>query len=155
MLSIGTICIVLIVCFGLLGASYASWTQTFSIFGTISTGQLVIVVRDVILESTNGYKSCSFSVNRESNIVDEVVMDVETESEPFEAVVRIAVENIGTLPVACNGVNKSVSDGVEIELVETPPNIEPGETAFIKMRIVKGYCEDFEFSTFLTFEQAI
>ena len=103
MLSIGTICIVLIVCFGLLGASYASWTQTFSIFGTISTGQLVIVVRDVILESTNGYKSCSFSVNRESNIVDEVVMDVETESEPFEAVVGLQSKTSVRYPLHAMG----------------------------------------------------
>jgi hypothetical protein len=155
LLSVGTISIVLIACFGLLGASYAAWTQSFDIIGTITTGHLDIAVRDVTLVSSDEYESFNFSVDRDGNIVNEVAMDVETTTYPFEAVVRFTVENIGTLPVVCNGIDNSVSDSVEVELMETPGAIEPGETAYIKVRIVKGYCHNFEFSTFLKFEQAV
>lgn len=151
----GIICIGLVVCFGLLGSSYASWTQTFNIFGTISTGHLDIVIRDVSLESSDEYDSCSFSAHREGNAVEQVTMNVVTESEPFGALLNFTVENTGTLPVACTGIDKSVYEGLEVVIVDAPSSIEPGQTANIKVRIIKGYCKNFEFSAFFKFEQVI
>lgn len=150
-----TICIVLVICFGLLGASYASWTQAFNIFGTISTGYLDIVIRDVSLESSDGYETCSFSAIKEGNAVDLVTMNVVTGSNPFGALLNFTVENTGTLPVVCSGIDKNVEEGLEVIIIDAPSSIEPGQTANIKVRIVKGYCNNFEFSTFLKFEQVM
>ena len=53
LLSIGTICIVLIAAFGFLGASYASWSQPFTIFGSINTGSISVIVKDVIFDDSS------------------------------------------------------------------------------------------------------
>lgn len=153
-MSIGTICVVLIAAFGLLGVSYASWSQAFSIFGSITTGEINVIVRNVVLESSDGCESSSFTANKIGNIVDEVDMDVVTDSSPFNSVLVFTVENNGTIPVVCEGIDSSVPDSLEIQIIETPQRINVGQTASIKVRITKGYCKDFEFSTFLKFVQA-
>lgn len=153
LLSVGTICIVLIASFGILGASYAAWSQSFSIFGSITTGEINVVIRDVVLESSDAYESCSFTANKTGNIVDEVDMRVVTDASPFHSVLVFTVENNGTVPVACEGIDPSVPDSLEVQIVEAPAKINVGQTAPIKVRIVKGYCENFEFSTFLKFVQ--
>ncbi|MBZ0098707.1 MAG: hypothetical protein K8F30_06460, partial [Taibaiella sp.] len=117
LLSISTICIVLIAAFGLLGASFASWSQPFAIFGSITTGHINIIVRDVVLESSDGYESRSFTANKVGDIVDSVDMDVVTDVDPFHSVVVFTVENNGTIPVTCEGVDEIAGgDDVEVQL---------------------------------------
>ena len=151
---IGVVCVVLIAALGILGASYASWSQPFSIFGSITTGEINVVVRNVILESSDGYESRSFNANRTGDIVDEVDMNVVTDANPFNSVLVFTVENDGTMPVACEGIDSSVPDSLDIQVIEAPPKIDVGQTADIKVRISKGYCENLEFSTFLKFVQS-
>ncbi len=153
LLYIRTIFIVLIVALGLFGASYASWTQQFNILSAISTGSLNVDIVDAVLESSDSHKSISFSAHKEGNVVDEVDMNVVTASNPFSAVMVFAVENNGTIPVICVGIDQSVPDNLEVEILESPPLIDVGETESVKVRITKGYCDDFEFSAFLEFEQ--
>src|SRR5690554_2733515 len=128
LLSVSTVCIVLIACFALLGASYASWSQSFNVFGTITTGDLDVIVRDVELESSDEYESMSFSATKTGNTVDEVLMDVVTEIEPFGAVLKLTIENLGTIPVICTGIDNSSGD-VDITILGNMPRIEPGQTA--------------------------
>jgi hypothetical protein len=151
----GAIFIALIVAFGLLGAGYASWTQQFDIFSAISTGGINVDVKDVALASSDGHESISFIAHKDGDIVDAVDLDVVTAANPFNAVLLFTVENNGTVPVVCAGIDKSVDSGLEAEIVEAPSRIDAGQTEFIKVRIAKGYCSDFEFSSFFRFEQAL
>jgi len=152
-LRIGTISIVLIVALGLLGAGYASWTQKFDLFSAVSTGGIDVEVRDVVLDSCDGHESLSFTAHKDDYVVDEVNMNVVTDSNPFSAVVVFSVENNGTIPVTCAGIDQSAAGDLEVEIVEAPPLIDVGETESITVRITKGYCDDFEFSAFLEFDQ--
>jgi hypothetical protein len=154
LINIGTICIVLIAAFGLLGAGYASWNQTFSIFGSTTTGEVNVSVRNVTLESSDSNESCSFNANKVGNIVSEVEMNVVTGISPFNSVLVFTVENNGTIPVTCEGIDPSVPDSLQVQILQTPGKINVGQTAPIKVKITKGYCKDFEFSTFLKFVQA-
>jgi len=141
--NIGTICIVLIAAFGLLGASYAFWNQSFSLYGSINTGEVSVVVRDVLLESSDSY-----------DIADQVNMNVVTDVSPFNMVIVFVVENIGTIPVIFEEITSGEQDNPELQLLDTPEVIDNGQTASIRVRMTEGYCEDFEFSTFLKFVQA-
>jgi len=154
--SLGTISIVLIVALGLLGAGYASWTQQFTIFSSISTGEINVEIRDVLMESSDGYQSISFNAHKDAeDVVDQVNMDVVTNANPFSSVVVFLVENNGTIPVICVGIDQSSGDGLEMEIVDAPSIIDVGDTEPIKVRITKGYCEDFQFSALLEFEQTM
>ena len=155
LLSIGTICIVLVIAFGFLGASYALWDQPFVIFGSINTGHISVVVRDVVLESSDSYDSLSMNKNIEDNTVERVDMDIVTDAYPFNAVLVFVVENNGTIPVVCEGIDASVPDSIQVQIVDAPDEIAVGQTASIKVKITKGYCKDFEFTTFLRFVQSI
>ena len=154
LLSVGTISIVLIACFGLLGASYASWSQNFSIFGTITTGEVNVIVRDVALDSSDEHDYMSFNAIKSENVIDEVVIDVTTDTSPFGMVLNVTLENVGTLPVKCTGIDRS-DEEIDITILGDLPIIAPGQTAIMKIRVDKGYCEGFVFSTFLKFEQAL
>lgn len=155
LLHVGTICVVLIMSLALLGVTYSSWNQSFSIFGSISTGEVNLIVRDVALESSDSYDSLSFNANKTGNIVDSVTMEVVSDSSPFSTVLIFTVENSGTMPVVCEGIDSSAPDSVDAQLLESPERIYPGQSADIKIKITKGYVENFEFSTFLRFVQAV
>lgn len=152
--NIGTICIVLIAAFGLLGASYAFWNQSFSLYGSINTGEVSVVVRDVLLESSDSYEQLSYNVDMTGNIADQVNMNVVTDVSPFNMVIVFVVENIGTIPVIFEEITSGEQDNPELQLLDTPEVIDNGQTASIRVRMTEGYCEDFEFSTFLKFVQA-
>jgi len=155
LLSIRTMSIVLIAALGILGASYASWNQSFKIFGSVSTGQINTVVREITLESSDSYESLAFDTGKEGNIVREASLQVVTNSSPFNFILVFSVENNGTIPVVCEGIDPSIPDGIGVEVIEAPSRIEAGQTVPIKVRITKGYCENFEFSTLLRFVQAV
>jgi predicted ribosomally synthesized peptide with SipW-like signal peptide len=155
LLHTGTICAALIVSLGLLGATYASWNQSFNLFGSISTGEVSIIITNVALESSDSYESLSFDTNRAGNVVDEVNMRVVSNANPFNSILVFTVENNGTVPVICEGIDSSVPDSLGVELVAAPDRIEPGQSAPVKVKITKGYVENFEFSTFLRFVQAV
>jgi hypothetical protein len=152
--NIGSICIVLVAAFGLLGASYAFWNQSFSFYGSINTGEVSVVVRDVVLESSDSYEQLSHNVDMTGNIVEQVNMDVITEASPFNMVIIFIVENIGAIPVICEEITSSEQDNPELQLLDSPTSIDVGQTASIRVRMTEGYREDFEFSTFLKFVQA-
>ncbi len=149
----GTILIVLIVALGLMGTAYASWTQQFNIFSAISTGELNVEIKDAVLESSSSHQSLSFSARKDGDMVDEVHMDVVTNANPFTAVVVFSVENNGTIPVICSGVEQTAAGDLTVEIVSAPPRIDVGETEPVRVRVAKGYCDDFEFSALLKFEQ--
>lgn len=151
---IGVTCIVIIAALSLLGAAYASWSQTFSIFGSVNTGNLNVVVRDITLESSDGYETCSFNAEKDGNVLSKATMNVITKSNPFQAILVFTVENNGTLPVTCVGIDKSIPDNLQVQLLDSPDKIEPAHTGLIKVKLIKGYCKDFEFSSFLRFVQA-
>ncbi|HHW31912.1 MAG TPA: hypothetical protein GXX20_09620 [Clostridiaceae bacterium] len=155
LLHVGTMCVVLIGALSLLGISYSSWSQSFSIFGSISTGEINLVVKDVVLDSSDSYDSLNFNVNKTGNIVDSVNMEVVSGSNPFNTVLVFTVENSGTIPVACEGIDTDAPGSVDVQLLESPERIYPGESAQIKIKIAKGYVNNFEFSTFLRFAQKI
>jgi len=150
----GTVCLVLIGAFGLLGASYASWNQTFTLFGSIHTGEVSVIVRDVILDSSAPYESMTLDKDMEGNTVEQVNMHIATDTEPFRMVLEFIVENTGTLPVVCEGIDSNVPNTLGVRLVDSPGRIEVGESASIKVEFTKGYCEGFEFNTYLKFVQA-
>lgn len=154
LLRIGTISVVIIAALGIIGAVYASWDQLFGIFGSISTGHLNVIVRDVVLESSDSYETCSVTPVKENNEVKEVDMNVVTEEGSFNATLAFTVENNGTVPVKCTGVDKDVNEGLQFETVGDLPQIEPGHTGTVRVKITKSYCEVFEFSSFLHFVQA-
>lgn len=154
LLSIGTICVVLIVAFGVLGASYASWHQSLTFFGSVNTGKINVVVRDVVLENLDSYESVSLDKKMEANRVEQVNMNIVTDADPFSGTIVFIVDNNGTIPVVCEGIDLNISGNLEAELVNSHERIEVGQTASVKVRITKGYCNDFEFSTFLRFVQA-
>jgi hypothetical protein len=137
---ISVICIVIIAALSLLGLAYASWNQTFGIFGSINTGNVSVSVRDVVLESADPYETCSFKAEKSDNVVSNATMNVVTNSDPFGAILVFTVENNGTLPVTCTGVDKRV-EGLEMQLVGTPPVIDAGHTGTVKVKLVKGYCK--------------
>lgn len=152
--SIGTICLVLIGAFGLLGASYASWNQSFTLFGSIHTGEVSVIVRDVVFESSDPYESMALEKGMEGSTLEQVNMDIATDTDPFRMVLVFIVENNGTIPVECEGIDSSVKSNLEVQVVDSPGRIEVGESASIKVEFTKGYCEDFEFSAFIKFVQA-
>ncbi len=154
LLRVGTISIILIAAFSLLGLTYASWSQSFSIFGSTSTGEINVVVRNVLFESSDSYNALSFDVDMMGNIVDQVNMDVETNTSPFNMILVFIVENTGTIPIVCDGIDTNVPGSLQVQLVDTPASIDVGQIASIRVGISKGYCEGFEFSTFLRFVQA-
>jgi len=154
-LHVGTMCVALIGALSLLGISYSSWSQSYKIFGSISTGEINLIVRDVILESSDNYSSLNFNVNKEGNVVDSVNMEVVTGSNPFSTILLFTVENGGTVPVRCEGIDTDIPGSIEVQLLEVPERIDPGQTGRIKIRITKGYVENFEFSTFLRFVQVV
>jgi hypothetical protein len=166
----GTIFIVLIVALGLLGVSYASWTQQFNIFSTISTGKINVNIIDVELEreKSDGYESLSLTAQQDGNdVINKVDMDVVSYYNPFHAVLVFFVENNGTIPVTCTGVEIESTTGdsgdlgdLEFEiikdpLIEDPLIIDVGGTESIEVRITKSYCNNFKFNIFLVFEQKI
>jgi predicted ribosomally synthesized peptide with SipW-like signal peptide len=155
LLNIGTICIVMIMALGILGASYAAWNQSFNIFGSISTGEISTVVRSITLESSDAYESLDFDTDMEDGTVKEAALEVVTNASPFNCILVFTVENNGTIPVSCEGIDPSIPDGLDIQVIEAPSRIEAGQTAPIKVRITKGYCEDLEFSTLLRFSQVV
>jgi predicted ribosomally synthesized peptide with SipW-like signal peptide len=155
LLNIGTICIVLIAALGILGASYAAWNQSFNVFGSISTGNINTVVRNIAVESSDTYETLTFDTDMEGDIVKEAALEVVTGASPFNCVLVFTVENKGSIPVSCEGIDPSISDSLDIQVIEAPPRIEAGQTAPIKVKITKGYCEDFEFSTLLRFSQVV
>ena len=155
LLSIGTICIVLIAAFGFLGASYASWSQPFTIFGSINTGSISVIVKDVIFDdSSDNYSSLSLNKDIPDGTLEQVDMNILTSAYPYNAVLIFVVENNGTIPVECEGIDASIPDKIHVEIVDAPDIIAAGQTAHIKVRFKKGYCRDFEFSTFFRFVQA-
>ena len=85
--------------------------------------------------------------------MERVDMDIVTDAYPFNAV--FVVENNGTIPVVCEGIDASVPDSIQVQIVDAPDEIAVGQTASIKVKITKGYCKDFEFTTFLRFVQSI
>jgi hypothetical protein len=165
----GTIFIVLIAALGLLGVSYASWTQQFNIFSTISTGKINVDIIDVKLEreKSDGYESISFIAQQDGDdVVDEIDMNVVSYYKPYSAVLVFTVENNGTIPVTCTGVEIESVTGdagdlgdLEVEIVDDPVGdpivIDVGETEFIEVRITKSCCNDFKFTAFLVFEQKL
>ena len=160
----GTIIIVLTIALGLMGVAYASWNQHFNLFSIISTGgfQLDIVHLDVDRENSDGHESLSFSADPHGIALDEANMNVLTGSNPFSAVLVFSVQNNGTVPAICTGIEiENPAGGVgdpgdlEMEIVEAPPLIDVGETGPIRVRIKKGYCSDFIFNASLVFEQEI
>lgn len=153
--SIGAIGIVLIAALGLLGAGYAAWTQKFELFGTISTGSLNVSIKDVVLESSDSHESLSFNAHKEGGIVEEVDMTVVTASNPFHTTLIFSVENNGTLPVACTGIDTSREGNLHMEVLDAPPVIDVGETGTVRVSMSKGYCDDFGFHAFLRFEQEV
>lgn len=155
LLSISTISIVLIAALGVLGVSYASWDQSFNLFGSITTGEINVIVRDVALESSDSNESIYFNVSKTGNVADEVYLDVITDVSPFSSVLVFTVENGGTVPVVCEGLDSDLTDDLGLEIIEAPGTINVGQTAPIKVKLTKGYCKDFEFSTFLRFAQSI
>jgi len=154
-LGMGALSVVLIAVFGILGVCYALWNQSFKISGSVSTGQISTIVRDVALESSDAYESLAFNAGREGNTVREAGLQVITGSSPFSFVLVFSVENNGTVPVFCEGIDSSVPGSLDTQFIEAPSRIEAGQTAQIKVRITKGYCENFEFSTLLKFSQAV
>jgi hypothetical protein len=155
LLHIGTVCIVLIGALSLLGVTYSSWNQPFNIFGSISTGDINLIVRDVAMESSDSYDSLNFNANKTGNVVDSVNMEVVSNSNPFNTVLVFTVENGGTIPVACEGIDTSSPDSIDVKLLEAPERINPGQSAQIKIIITKGYVKNFEFSAFLRFVQKV
>lgn len=155
LLSLRTICVVLIASFGLLGASYAYWSQSFSILGSISTGNINVTIRDAVLESSDAFESGTFSAQKDGNILDTVELNVVTGAEPFNMIISFMVENNGTVPIRFVGLDQSIYDNLEIEVLESPEYVDVGEISQIKLQIEKGYCTDFNFSTFFKFEQTI
>lgn len=153
--NIGTICIVMIVTLGILGASYAAWNQSFNIFGSISTGEISTVVRSIALESSDTYESLNFDTGMEDGTVKEASLEVVTNTSPFNCILVFTVENNGTIPVSCEGIDPSIPDGLDIQVIDAPSRIEAGQTAPIKVRISNGYCENLEFSTLLRFSQVV
>ncbi len=151
---IGTVCVILAAALGLLGASYASWSQVFRLFGSINTGDISVVVRDVYLESSDSCESFSLTRDMEGGVVGQVNIDAVTGTSPFSATLVFTVENNGTIPVACEGIDTGAQDDLEVRLVDAPGRIGPGETAPVKVRITKGYCSNFEFEAFLRVVQA-
>lgn len=154
LLRVGTISIILIAAFSLLGLSYASWSQSFSLFGSASTGEINAVVRNVLFESSDSYNTLSFDVDMMGNMVDQVNMDVETDTSPFNMILVFVVENTGTIPIVCEGIDTNVPGSLQVQLVDPPASIDVGQLASIRVGISKGYCDDSEFSTFLRFVQA-
>jgi hypothetical protein len=154
LLSIKTICVVLVAALAVLGASHAAWSQSFHIFGSINSGDVNVLLRDVIFESSDTYESLSLEKDTQGGIVEQVNMDIVTDANPFSMTLIFIVENNGTIPVVCEGIDSSVPDNLEVRLVDSPGRIDTGQTASIKVEISKGYCQNFEFSIFLRFVQA-
>mgnify|MGYP001019968622 CR=1 FL=1 len=138
LLNIGTICIVLIAALGILGASYASWNQSFRIFGSISTGEINTVVRSIAIESSDNYESMTFNTGMEGGIVKDAALEVITDVSPFNCVLVFTVENNGTIPVSCTGIDPGIPDSIDIQVIEAPSGIEVGQTVPIKVKITKG-----------------
>jgi hypothetical protein len=155
LLNVWTISIVLIAAFSLLGISYASWNQSLNLFGSISTGMISVAVRDVVLESSDSYETLTFDAEKSGNVVEHVNMEVKTEASPFDMVLVFAVENTGSVPVICEGIDTSAPGAMDIEFLDIPAWIDVGDSASIRVRIKKGFTENFEFSTFLNFVQKI
>jgi hypothetical protein len=152
---LGVIGIILIVAMGLLGASYASWTQKFHLFSTISTGHLHLIIKEAELESADCHQSFSLNVHKEGGIVNQVDLSVVTGFSPFNATLVFSVENNGTLPVVCTGIDANREGDLALEILEAPPVISVGETGLVRVGLTKGYCDNFEFRSFLRFEQAV
>ena len=155
LLSIGTISIVMVFALGLLGASYASWSQTFNLSSTIHTGEINITLVDVNVEDSEKFDRLTVEERSFEDDVELVDIDIVTESDPVDAIIVFTVKNNGTIPVICEGIDISSQDeSLQIELLDEQEKIDVGETVDIRGKIEKGYCEDFKFSTSLKFLQA-
>ena len=154
LLSIGTICIVLIAAFRFLGQAMHHGPSPYY-FGSINTGSISVIVKDVIFDdSSDNYSSLSLNKDIPDGTLEQVDMNILTSAYPYNAVLIFVVENNGTIPVACEGIDASIPDKIQVEIVDAPDIIAAGQTAHIKVRFKKGYCRDFEFSTFFRFVQA-
>ncbi len=151
---IGTVCVAVVIACALLGVAYAVWNQSFDIFSSISTGNISIAIRDINVESSDDYETFSFNPIRQGNVVRDVEINVVTESNPFNMILVFTVENNGTVPVVCEGIDNSAGNEVDVLLLEAPAKIEPGQTGSIRVKLARGYCADFEFSSFVRFKQA-
>ncbi len=152
-ISLKTICLVIIITLGLFGASYARWSQSFGIFGIISTGNINVFVTDATVESTDSYEFFSFNINKDGNVVDSVNLNVITTNVPFGTVISFKVENMGTIPVRFVGMDLNIPDASKLQVIEAPGRIDVGESAYVRVRVLEGYCSEDNFSAFFKFEQ--
>ncbi|NLZ39495.1 MAG: hypothetical protein GX893_07820 [Firmicutes bacterium] len=154
-INLALILFVLIFTLGAMGAGYAAWTQKFTVRANITTGQLQIKIRDAVLENSAGHESLSFTAHRDDGVVEKMEMNVETYSNPYQAVIVFTVENTGTVAAACRGLTKDAYPEITMEIMEAPDIIVPGATEQIKVKISGSYCYNLNFSAILQFEQAL
>ena len=149
---------VLIIGLAVMAASYAYWTETLSVSGSVSTGNLDAeftaaftdddeTVNNATLDAGDDGKdpkACGPNPARYDYDVAESSAEINS-ADPHIATITVAnsypdynttawfeIKNTGTIPVKISGVNfANVSDKLEVKTVVDPTGttLEPGETA--------------------------
>jgi hypothetical protein len=121
---LGLIALAVVMALGAMGVGYAYWFDTFKINGTVTTGSLVVGIKD--LEDQTSYEmggAVTTSDNSgaaigQSGYFDEITETISNAYPGYATKIRLSVKNLGTVPVKFGGFQFS------------EPALDPGYTPF-------------------------
>lgn len=122
----GAMFVVLLVALGLVGATYAVWTDTVKVSGTVSTGTFDVKFTDVECDEVN-YATIDAYVDD-----DNAVVNIQNAYPGLKVSCTFTVENAGTVPAKAISVSPTTTPPVDyVQITEYPTSIEidPGSSA--------------------------
>ncbi|MEM3139570.1 MAG: TasA family protein [Archaeoglobaceae archaeon] len=149
----GAMFVVLLVALGLVGATYAVWTDTIQVTGTVSTGRLDVKFTDVECDEVD-YATIGAYVDG-----DNAVVNIQNAYPGLEVSCTFTVENAGTVPAKAISVSPTTPPVDYVRITEYPTSIEiaPGSSDEFIVKAEFGYNtpqnSNFNYEVTITFKQ--
>jgi predicted ribosomally synthesized peptide with SipW-like signal peptide len=103
-----------LIALAVVGFTYAWWTETLTISGSVETGKLEVKFKNPLTTSCSSYMSCSAAVKDSTSIEVNV-----TNGYPCGwCNVTFTIENTGTIPAKVTAINIPTVAGLEISIAD-------------------------------------
>ncbi|MEM2031068.1 MAG: SipW-dependent-type signal peptide-containing protein [Archaeoglobaceae archaeon] len=113
----GAMFVVLLVALGLVGATYAVWTDQLTISGSVATGKLEVVFSSAEALQDNdpegydiGSVTCSISEDGKTGYVT-----ISNAYPGYEASCVFTIANVGSIPAKVTGIEINADEGLTVE----------------------------------------
>ncbi len=153
---------VVLIALAVLGFSYAWWTETLTISGTITTGELDVEFTGAYTSTCSDYMTCTvnFEGGGEADPtpgdLSKMTVTVNNGYPSGWCNITFTIRNCGTIPAKVKAINISPVSGLEISMegLSVGTQINPNGTVSpaLKIHVAEGAAENSQYTFTVTIE---